>query len=590
MQIKTFQANDMAEALRLVKAEFGPDAMILSSKKMKRGGFLGFFTKSYFEVTALLDNRPRADFSEPEPVREPVKQSNTMEEFQKSMLGPLAREIKELRSRVETLSQPEEKPAAAPVARKVAEPETQLVAEPRPGIEELKRFLMRSLDAEKGLDQAAGLTSDARTGKESAQVTELRSDIEELKQIVLQSLGVRKESEAVVPLPTVKTGASDKRSDAHREADELKQMLLRASGKELLKGNAPLGLSTAQPLSGSGTAFRSETALQDFPSLVLEGESISNSFGAVPRADKSPCLELGSAADELKHALHRFLNTDSTETENVRQPQPQTGPLSSELSQFDAMRELLRDNGVGTDAVETLLKPLIAAAEGEKSLDQIRGRLRDVITESVTCSKQMTLSNNSPRILALIGPTGVGKTTTIAKLAAFAMKQKVRVGIITIDTYRIGAVDQLKAYAAIMGLPLAVADTPEALAAAIKANSDKHLIFIDTAGRNPRDQERLLEMKTFLDVDPGIETHLCLAATTRDREQMHIFERFSVLPISRVLFTKLDESESFGCIINMHLKNRVPLSYFSNGQRVPEDLLVATPQRVADLVLGEMTP
>ena len=97
-------------------------------------------------------------------------------------------------------------------------------------------------------------------------------------------------------------------------------------------------------------------------------------------------------------------------------------------------------------------------------------------------------------------------------------------------------------------------------------------------------------MKSFLDVDPAIETHLCLAATTRDRELIQIYDRFSVLPVSRVLFTKLDESESFGCIINMHLKNKVPLSYFSIGQRVPEDLLVATPQRVADLVLGEMTP
>ena len=169
-------------------------------------------------------------------------------------------------------------------------------------------------------------------------------------------------------------------------------------------------------------------------------------------------------------------------------------------------------------------------------------------------------------------------------------EQKVRVAIITIDTYRIGAVDQLKAYAGIMGLALTVAETPEALAAAIKANTDKHLIFIDTAGRNPRDQERLLEMKSFLQVDPSIENHLCLAATTRDRELMQIFDRFSLLPLSGVLFTKLDESESFGCILNMHLKHKVPLSYFSNGQRVPEDLLVATPQRVADLVLGEMTP
>ena len=577
----------MAEALRLVKAEFGPDAMILSSKKMKRGGLFGFFTKSYFEVTALLDNRPRADFSEPEPVRErePVKQTNTMEEFQKSMLLPMARELKELRSRVETLSVAEEKVPAPPVLRKSAETETPLAVEPRPGMEELKRFLLRSLESEKGGDQAGGLLSGSKPVKVQEPVTELRSDIEELKQLLLKSMGTRSEPEAVVPPPPVRGDAPDRRSDAHREADELKKLLLRVSGKGSPTEGVTVGNLAPQPVAATSSGRSS----QDFSALVVAGATPAGvaGVGGAP----APCPEQGSAADELKHALQRFLNTESTtEFDNARQAQSPLTAAPSDRSQLEAMRELLRDNGVGSEAVETLLTPIIAAEEGERSADQVRDRLRETIVSTVVCSKQMTLSNSSPRVLALVGPTGVGKTTTIAKLAAFAIKQKVRVAVITTDTYRIGAVDQLKAYAAIMGLPLSVADTPEALAAAIKANADKHLIFIDTAGRNPRDQERLLEMKAFLDVDPAIETHLCLAATTRDREQMHIFERFSILPVNRVLFTKLDESESFGCIINMHLKNRVPLSYFSIGQRVPEDLLVATPQRVADLVLGEMTP
>ena len=578
MQIKTFQANDMAEALRLVKAEFGPDAMILTSKKMKRGGLFGFFTKSYFEVTALLDNRPRTDFSEPEPVKEVVKQSNTMEEFQKSMLAPLAREIKELRSRMETLSVTEEKVSPPPVTRKGGDVDAPVAVEPRPGMEELKRFLLRSLDAEKGGDQASGLLTEAKAARDSAPVTELRSDIEELKQILLKSMGMRKEGEVVVPPPPVR-GAS--RSDSHREADELKQLLLRAAGKEVAQGSA----ATPQPVSGagSGSAFRGDETAQGFPPLLVEGEAGSRAAEKEYDAAKAT----GSVAEDLKHALKRFLGTEPLIDSQISRQQAHA---AADLCQFEAMRELLQANGVGSEAVETLLAPIIAASEGEKSIDQVRGRLREAIIERVVCSKQMTLNNTSPRILALIGPTGVGKTTTIAKLAAFAVKQKVRVAIITIDTYRIGAVDQLKAYAGIMGLALTVAETPEALAAAIKANTDKHLIFIDTAGRNPRDQERLLEMKSFLQVDPSIENHLCLAATTRDRELMQIFDRFSLLPLSGVLFTKLDESESFGCILNMHLKHKVPLSYFSNGQRVPEDLLVATPQRVADLVLGEMTP
>ena len=508
MQIKTFQANDMAEALRLVKSEFGPDAMILTSKKMRRQGLLGYFTKPYFEVTALLDNRPRADFSIPEPAKEAVKQPNTMEEFQKSMLGPLAREVKELRSKVATLSTAEEKGApASPPALRTSVADTQPAEEPRIGMEELKRFLLRALEAEKGVDQAGRLKAAGKPVKEATPVLELRSDIEELKQILLKYMGMRKEPDAVVLPPPMREPAPETRTDSHREADELKHLFSRGSGQEIIK---------------------------ESPAIVLEGES------------------------------------------NPR-------------SRLEEMRELLRANGVESEAVETLLTSLIASG-GETVSDRIRERLHTAIVESVVCSKQMTLSNTAPRILAFVGPSGVGKTTTIAKLAALAVKQKARVSIISIDTYRVGAVDQLKAYAVIMGLPLAVAETPDALAEAITANSDKHLIFIDTAGRNHRDQERLLETKSFLEVNPDIETHLCLAATTRDRELTRIFDRFSILPVNRMLFTKLDECESFGCIINMYLKKKAPLSYFSTGQRVPEDLLVATPQRVADLVIGEMTP
>ena len=139
-----------------------------------------------------------------------------------------------------------------------------------------------------------------------------------------------------------------------------------------------------------------------------------------------------------------------------------------------------------------------------------------------------------------------------------------------------------------MDMPMEIASTPEELASAIRAHAGKQLVFIDTAGRNPRDRNKILEMKSFLEVNPDIETHLCLSATTRDRELTQAVTRFGALPISRLLFTKLDESMSFGCIVNTHLQNKLPLSYFTTGQRVPEDIETATPQRVANLVAREM--
>jgi flagellar biosynthesis protein FlhF len=228
-----------------------------------------------------------------------------------------------------------------------------------------------------------------------------------------------------------------------------------------------------------------------------------------------------------------------------------------------------------------------AAAQGERE-ESLRKLLKESIAASIECALSLKPKKGETRILAMVGPTGVGKTTTIAKLAASAYKRGYKVALITIDTFRIGAVAQLQTYCGIMGLPLEVASTPGRLAEILAAHSDKQFIFIDTAGRTPRDRDKLLEMKSFLDVNPAIEVHLCLPATARDNELSRTVTRFSVLPVSRLLFTKLDESESFGCIVNMHLRDKLPLSYFTTGQKVPEDIETATSGKVADLIVREI--
>jgi flagellar biosynthesis protein FlhF len=199
------------------------------------------------------------------------------------------------------------------------------------------------------------------------------------------------------------------------------------------------------------------------------------------------------------------------------------------------------------------------------------------------------MKKDGPRIMALVGPTGVGKTTTIAKLAALAYKHGAPVALITIDTFRIGGVEQLRTYSSIMGVPLTVASNPAELVKALAVHSDKRLIFIDTAGQSPNDQKRLRELNSFLNVDPAIETHLCLSATTRDKELSQTIAKFGILPVSRVIFTKLDESESFGCMVNVHMRDKFPISYLTNGQRVPEDIEIASSGKIADLVVREIT-
>lgn len=158
--------------------------------------------------------------------------------------------------------------------------------------------------------------------------------------------------------------------------------------------------------------------------------------------------------------------------------------------------------------------------------------------------------------------------------------------LITIDTYRIAAVEQLKVYGEIMNLPVEVVVRPEHLEQVLERHQNKDLILIDTAGRSPRDTVSLDDLEAFLAVDPQIETHLVLSATTRDRDLYEIYKRFSVLEPRSLLLTKLDECDSAGVLLNIHVRHNCPLSYVANGQKVPEDIVLLTPEHVGDLVLG----
>lgn len=193
---------------------------------------------------------------------------------------------------------------------------------------------------------------------------------------------------------------------------------------------------------------------------------------------------------------------------------------------------------------------------------------------------------HTSRCIALLGPTGVGKTTTIAKIAAsYLHKFGKNIALVTIDNYRIAAVEQLKIYAEIMGLPLEVVTSAIQLNQVLDYHKNKDLILIDTAGRSPNDDMSLNDLKAFLDSDYEIENHLVLSTTTKENDLEKIVQRFQILPLHSLIFTKLDESNSYGLVLNIHYRTQYPLSYLTNGQRVPEDLTPADPKSIAKLIL-----
>jgi flagellar biosynthesis protein FlhF len=191
------------------------------------------------------------------------------------------------------------------------------------------------------------------------------------------------------------------------------------------------------------------------------------------------------------------------------------------------------------------------------------------------------------KVVHFVGPTGVGKTTTIAKLAAEqVLKHHRKVGFITSDTYRIAAVEQLKTYANILNVPLEVVFSPQDLNKAFLQLKGCDVIFMDTAGRNFRNEMYVSELHSLMQSKGKSETFLVLSLTTKYKDMKVITDNFSKFNLDKVLFTKMDETDSYGCIINLLHEFPLKLSYVTNGQNVPDDITVADENAIIGLIMG----
>lgn len=255
--------------------------------------------------------------------------------------------------------------------------------------------------------------------------------------------------------------------------------------------------------------------------------------------------------------------------------------------QVSPLHELLRQNDIDAQIAAGLLKGLPDAKSLAGANSEIhRQLLLERISGHFKQADGIVLSPDSCKTVALIGPTGVGKTTTIAKLAAnFAIKEKFKVALVTADTYRIAAVEQLKIYADIIGVPLEIVYTPDELRAAIHRHKDKNLVLVDTAGRSPKNQYQLGELQALLAVDPYMEVYLVLSATTKYQEALDAVNKFSACSPKKFLFTKLDEASNLGTVFNLLYQFPAALSYVTTGQNVPDDIELADPQQLANLIL-----
>jgi flagellar biosynthesis protein FlhF len=269
----------------------------------------------------------------------------------------------------------------------------------------------------------------------------------------------------------------------------------------------------------------------------------------------------------------------------------------TQISQAPAVPEDLFDyylQMVQSQVAKEIASEVVRTLKNSLRPDQLRNP--QVVQERLAAELEKLLptsgpierkKTSGPHVVALIGPTGVGKTTTIAKLAAtLKLRETKTVGLITIDTYRIAAVDQLRKYADILDIPLRVVGSPEELREAVDAMSDKEFILIDTAGRSPTDTLKLQELRNFLNLAAPDEVHLVLSSTASQECIESAIARFGNVRVDKILFTKLDEAVHVGVVLNVARKVNKALSYCTTGQDVPDDIEVTRGRRLAQLILS----
>jgi flagellar biosynthesis protein FlhF len=251
-------------------------------------------------------------------------------------------------------------------------------------------------------------------------------------------------------------------------------------------------------------------------------------------------------------------------------------PLRAELRSLRSMVRPMADIG---HEISSLRHAVTAATT--------RAATAEVPSLESLAGKTITAAPSQRRVTVLVGPTGVGKTTTLAKLAAHAaLVERRRVAIISLDDYRVGGAEQIRTYADLIGVPVELVSEPSRLRATIDRLRDAERIFVDTAGRSPRDREAMWALERALGSLTDVEVHLVVAATTPATTIDAIARRHAALGPTRLLITKVDEADDLGELLRAPARLNLPVTYITTGQRVPEDIETATPERLAALASG----
>lgn len=282
-----------------------------------------------------------------------------------------------------------------------------------------------------------------------------------------------------------------------------------------------------------------------------------NSTGAEAEKDNNLIREM----KEMKEMLSNIVSTDR-----------------DILHEKNELHKTLR----GYDLEEAVIEEIINRVKLEDDEMEETEKIRKVLGSMIEVSEI-----KDDGVIVLVGPTGVGKTTTIAKLAGrFSLIEKKKVGLITVDTYRIGAVEQLKTYADIMNIPFKVVFSIKDMETAVESMGNCDIILVDTTGRSSKNKMQISELRAFIDKTHSENLHLVMSCTTKNSDIKSIVEGYEVLNYNNIIITKLDETTTYGSILNILKEAKKPLSYVAVGQNVPDDIKTLDVEDVINLITG----
>ncbi len=389
-----------------------------------------------------------------------------------------------------------------------------------------------------------------------------------------------------------------------------------AAKKELGDGLVIMNVRQVKP-TGLFAAFKAKqtevtAALEDEPANLRPVRRESEQPVA-PTMEAKPAAKTENGVEAVKSSLLSGQSTiekklDSLQTllesslkESTEEPAAEENPnpeeQTSRQTQEDEQEKFIRllyntmiENEVAEKYANQILEDVDKNRKPNMPFDYLLANVYQKIILKFGKSEGIVPASKGTKIVFFIGPTGVGKTTTIAKLASsFAMDEKKKVALLTTDTYRIAAAEQLRTYAQILEVPFRVIYSPEEFKEAVDSFKDFDYIFVDTAGHSHQNEERLESLKQYVDVlenSVEVQTFLVLSATTKYKDLLKIADNYGEVAEYQIIFTKLDETTTLGNLLNLKLHTDTPIAYITYGQNVPNDIERFNPQKTVKQLLG----